>query len=90
MSDCTVTIDTATLLDDPDAHQVEFAGEASGDAYRFAVRYDVLEALCGRWPNGQAVAIAREQVDAIAAAAAHALARGFDREPVIVSENDLT
>lgn len=27
MSDCTVTIDAATLLDDRQAHQVEFAGE---------------------------------------------------------------
>ena len=89
MSDGTVTIDGATLEDDPDSHQIEFAGEASGDVYRFAVRYDVLEALCGRRPDGEAVAIARVHADAIAKAAAHALARGYDRELVVVSENDL-
>lgn len=89
MSDCAVTIDAATLLDDPGVRQVEFAGEASGDTYRFAVRYDVLEALCGRDPEGEAVVIARAHADAIATAAAHALARGYDEELVIVSENDL-
>ena len=89
MSDTSVTIDPATLLDDPDALQVEFDGEASGDTYRFAVRYDALQALCGRYPNGEAIAIARTHSDAIARAAAHALARGYDQEMVIVSENDL-
>lgn len=89
MSDCAVTIDPASFLNDGDARQVEFDGEASGDTYRFAVRYDVLEALAGRRPNGDALPLARVHVAAIATAAAHALSRGYDRELVIVSENDL-
>ena len=89
MAETCVTIDLATLTDDPHGLQVEFDGEASGETYRFAVRYDALEALCGRYPNGEAVAVAGLHADAIATAAAHALARGYDLELVIVSENDL-
>ena len=89
MAETCVTIDMATLIDDPDKLQVEFAGEASGETYRFAVRYDVLEALSGHRPDGGAVRLARTHSDAIATAAAHALARAYDQELVIVSENDL-
>lgn len=89
MSDYAVTIDLATLSDDPEARHVEFDGEASGDTYRFAICYDTLEALAGRRPDGDALALARAHVAAVCAAAAHALARAYDRELVIVSENDL-
>lgn len=89
MSDCAVTIDPGTLLNDPHARQVEFDGEASGDKYRFAVRYDVLEALCGQAPDGDAIQLARAHAATIATAAARSLARGYDREVVVVSENDL-
>ena len=89
MADNQVTIDTATLLDDVDAQQVEFDGEASDETYRFAVQYDVLEALSGDRPEDDAVAMVQQFVDIIASAAASALARDADQEIVVISENDL-
>jgi hypothetical protein len=47
MAEDRVTIDTASVFDNTADRQVEFAGEASGERYAFALRYDVLEALAG-------------------------------------------
>ena len=40
-------IDRASIFDNLDERQVEFAAEVDGDEYQFAVQYDVLEALNG-------------------------------------------
>lgn len=89
MSECAVTIDAGSFFNDIEARQVEFDGEASGDTFRFAVRYDVLEALAGRLPDGDALVLTRVHGEAVCAAAARALSRAFDRELVVVTENDL-
>ena len=84
-----VTIDMTTLMDDEGEQQVEFDGEADDETYRFAVQYDVLEALSGDRPDGDAIATLQQYVDVIAAAAASALARDSDQDIIVVSENDL-
>ena len=89
MAEDRLTIDANTLLDDEDQQQVEFDAEADDETYRFAVRYDVLEALTGDRPDGDAVATVQQFIDVIAGAAASALARDSDQEIIVVSENDL-
>ncbi|UYY58854.1 DUF1488 family protein [Sphingomonas sp. S2-65] len=89
MAEDRVTIDTNTLLDNIDDRQVDFAGEASGERYDFAVQYDVLEALSARIPSGDAIAIFQQFTNDIEHAAARALARYNDTGRVIVSGNDL-
>ncbi|WP_394646509.1 hypothetical protein [uncultured Sphingomonas sp.] len=82
-------IDISTLLDNIDERQVEFTGEADGDDYEFAVQYDVLEALSGDAPDGDAVDMFNRFSDTIADAALSALARNADAQPIVVSEGDL-
>jgi hypothetical protein len=90
MADDRVTIDTTTLLNDVDAQHVEFDGEASGETYRFAVQYDVLEALSGDVPeDDEAVMLVQRHADDIADFAATALARDPDQDLIVISENDM-
>ncbi|MGA1799413.1 DUF1488 family protein [Sphingomonas sp. 4RDLI-65] len=93
MAEDRLTIDTRTLDDDSDLRQVEFDAEVSGERYRFAVQYDVLEALSAISPDGDAVAIFRQHADTIAELGVVALARnagqGTGQEIVVISENDL-
>lgn len=89
MAEDRVTIDDDTLLDNIDARQVEFTGEASGDRYDFAVQYDVLEALSARVPNGDGLALVQQHRGAIEQAAGRALSRGDGIGRTIVSGNDL-
>ena len=82
-------IDRASIFDNLDERQVEFAGEVDGDEYQFAVQYDVLEALSGDAPDGDAADTFNEFVDPISDAALAALARDRDQALIVVSENDL-
>ena len=82
-------IDDASVFDNIDAEQVEFSGEVDGDEREFVVQYDVLEALSGDPPEGDAQDTFNRFSDAIVEAALTALARNPDANPVIVSENDL-
>ena len=78
-----------TLLDNIDERQVEFTGEVDGDEYEFAVQYDVLEALSGDEPDGDAIDTFNRFSDTITDAALSALARNADAQPIVVSESDL-
>ncbi|WP_374942652.1 hypothetical protein [Sphingomonas sp.] len=90
MAEDRVTIDETTLLNDVDAQVVEFDGEASGETYRFAVQYDVLEALSGDVPeDDEAVQLVVRHGDDIATFAAAALARDPDQELIVISESDM-
>lgn len=89
MAEDRVTIDLATLLDNIGDRQVEFAGEASGERYDFAVQYDVLEALSARIPDGDGAALVQAHQDEVARAATRALARFDGIGRTIVSGNDL-
>ena len=82
-------IDDSSVFDNIDAQQVEFSGEVDGDEVEFVVQYDVLEALSGDPPEGDAVDTFNRFVDAISEAALAAMARNPSTTPVIVSENDL-
>lgn len=82
-------IDDASLLDNIDEQQVEFTGEVDGDEYQFAVQYDLLEALSGDAPDGDALDMFRRFADPINDAALSALARDRDQSVIVVSENDL-
>ena len=82
-------IDDSSIFDNLDEQQVEFSGEVDGESYDFAVLYDVLEALSGDAPDGDAVATFNRFVDPISDAALAALGRDETQELVIVSENDL-
>lgn len=82
-------IDNASLFDNEEERQVEFSGEVDGDEVQFAVQYDVLEALSGDAPDGEALDVFRRLIDPVSDAALSALARDDDAELVIVSENDL-
>ncbi|SEM79236.1 hypothetical protein SAMN05192583_1253 [Sphingomonas gellani] len=90
MTDPRITIDPASLFDNVDERQVEFSGDADSDRYRFALRYDVVEALAGTVPqDGDAVAQVRQHLPRIEPLAARALARDYDQDLVVISENDL-
>jgi hypothetical protein len=82
-------IDTSSIFDNIDESQVEFEGEVDGDEYEFAVQYDVLLALTGERPDGDAAIIFNQYVDVIKDAALSALSRDSDQSPIIVSEADL-
>jgi Protein of unknown function (DUF1488) len=82
-------IDNATVLDNIDEAQVEFAGEVDGDEYQFAAQYDLLEALSGDRPENDAVDMFNRFVDQISEAALSALSRNADQALIVVSENDL-
>lgn len=82
-------IDDSSIFDNIDAEQVEFSGEVDGEEREFVVQYDVLEALSGDPPEGDAVDTFNRFSDTIVEAALSALARNPDATPVIVSENDL-
>ena len=84
-----IDIDQASILDNDDERQVEFAAEVDGDEYQFAVQYGLLEALSGDPPDGDAVETFNRFQDPIADAALAALSRRRDLDLVIVSENDL-
>jgi len=85
----TLDIDNSSLLDNIDERQVEFTAEVDGDEYQFAVQYDVLEALTGDAPDGDALDIFNRFVDPISDAALAALGRDSDQDMIVVSENDL-
>lgn len=89
MADDRVTIDGTTILDNVEDRQVEFEGEASGDRYPFALRYDVLEALSGSPPADDVIPLFDRYRDRIARMAADALARDTDAAMIVISENDL-
>jgi 2'-5' RNA ligase len=82
-------IDDSTVFDNVDAEQVEFTAEVDGDDVDFVVQYDVLEALSGDPPEGDAADTFNRFSDAISEAALSALSRNPSANPVIVSENDL-
>ena len=82
-------IDQSSIFDNEEERQVEFAGEVDGDEYDFAVQYDVLEALNGDPPEGDALDLFNRLADPIADAALTALARDGDATTIVVSENDL-
>lgn len=89
MGDENVTIDRASLADNPGERQVEFMGDAAGDLYAFAVRYEVLEALSGQRTIDDPLALLGRFTAEIEQAAGRALARNSDVERVIVSGNDI-
>jgi hypothetical protein len=89
MAEDRVTIDTATILDNVDERQVEFTGEASGERYAFALRYDVLEALAGALPTDP-LPLFQRHAARVQTLAADALARDPDQDVIVISENDLS
>ena len=82
-------IDNASILDNLDEQQVEFTGEVDGEEYDFAVKYDLLEALSGDAPDGDAADTFNRFIDPINDAALSALTRDSDQAIIVVSENDL-
>ncbi|WP_085808473.1 DUF1488 family protein [Sphingomonas sp. TZW2008] len=84
-----IEIDDSTILDNIDAEQVEFTADVDGDDYDFVVQYDLLEALSGDRPDGDAVDMFNRFIDSVSEAALSALSRNSDANPIIVSENDL-
>ncbi len=68
---------------------MEFTGEVDGDDYEFAVQYDLLEALSGDRPDGDAIDMFNRFIDQVTDAALAALSRNSDANPIIVSESDL-
>lgn len=89
MASSQIDIDDTTILDNIDAEQVEFTAEVDGDDFEFVVQYDLLEALSGDRPDGDAVDTFNRFSDQIGEAALSALSRNSDAQPIIVSENDL-
>lgn len=75
-------IDNASVLDNLDEQQIEFSGEVDHEEYQFAVQYDLLEALSGDAPDGDAVDTFNRFLDPITDAALSALAR--DRAQAII------
>jgi hypothetical protein len=82
-------IDHSTIFDNIDDRQVEFDAIVDDEEYSFAVQYDVLEALTGDVPDGDAAILFNEFIDPISDAALSALSRDTDRPIIVVSGNDL-
>ena len=89
MADETLTVVSGTVEDNVSDRQVEFVGELDGEEYQFAVQYDLLEALSGDVPDGDAVDLFDRYSDDILDAALSALGRDMEQAVVVVSENDL-
>lgn len=89
MADDTLTVIADTVEDNVSERQVEFVGELDGEEYQFAVQYDLLEALSGDVPDGDAVEVFERYSDDILEAAQTALGRDMTQSLVVVSENDL-
>jgi len=89
MAEDQLTIDTATIADNEDERQVEFDASIGGEPYRFAVQYDVLEALGAVVPDGNAAMMVRDHAETIARLGLKALARDADQARITISENDL-
>lgn len=88
MAEDRVTIDADTIFDNIEDRQIEFTGEASGERYLFALRYDVLEALAGD-ATFDAMPLFQRHQARIQTLAADALARDPDQALIVISENDL-
>ena len=84
-----LTIDPATLFDNPTDLRVEFAADVGDERHAFAVPYDSLRALSGVDPVTEPVALFQRYAEELAVAGAKALARGDDREIVVIGEADL-
>ena len=89
MAEETLTVVSGTVEDNVSDRQVEFVGELDGEEYQFAVQYDLLEALSGDVPYGDAVDLFDRYSDDILDAALSALGRDMEQAVVVVSENDL-
>ncbi|HJO67543.1 MAG TPA: DUF1488 family protein [Sphingomonas sanguinis] len=89
MAEDTLTVVAGTVEDNVSDRQVEFVGELDGEEYQFAAQYDLLEALSGDVPDGDAVELFERYSDDILEAAQIALARDMTQSLVVVSENDL-
>ncbi len=89
MADDALTVIKDTVEDNVADRQVEFVGEMEGEEYQFAVQYDLLEALSGDVPDGDAIEMFERYSDDILDAALTALGRDMEQSLVVVSENDL-
>ncbi|MEK9211127.1 MULTISPECIES: DUF1488 family protein [unclassified Sphingomonas] len=89
MADDALTVIKDTVEDNVSDRQVEFVGEMEGEEYQFAVQYDLLEALSGDVPDGDAIEMFERYSDDILEAALTALGRDMEQSLVVVSENDL-
>ncbi|MDZ7280555.1 DUF1488 domain-containing protein [Sphingomonas sanguinis] len=89
MAEEVLTIVSGTVEDNVSDRRVEFVGELDGEEYQFAVQYDLLEALSGDVPDGDAVELFERYSDDILEAAQTALGRDMEQSLVVVSENDL-
>ena len=89
MAEDTLTVVAGTVEDNVSDRQVEFVGELDGEEYQFAAQYDLLEALSGDVPDGDAVELFERYSDDILDAALTALGRDMEQSLVVVSENDL-
>ncbi|MET4898826.1 DUF1488 family protein [Sphingomonadaceae bacterium jetA1] len=89
MADDALTVIQDTLEDNAAERQVEFVAEMDGEEYQFAVQYDLLEALSGDVPDGDAIEMFDRYSDDILEAALTALGRDMKQSLVVVSENDL-
>lgn len=89
MANGQLEVDTNSVLDNIDAELVEFSGEVDGDDYEFALQYDLLEALSGDRPDGDAIDMFNRFIDQVSDAALSALSRNSDANPIVVSESDL-
>ena len=89
MAEDRLTIDDASVFDNDNERQVEFAAEVGGERRAFAAQYDLLRALAAEEPEGRAAALFRQHAARIAVIGTRALARDLDADMVVISENDL-
>ena len=89
MAEDRLTIDDASVFDNDNERQVEFAAEVDGERRAFAAQYDLLRALAAEEPEGRAAALFRQHAAWIATIGTRALARDMDADMVVISENDL-
>lgn len=92
MAEDRASIDGKTIFDLPADRRVDFSGEVGRDWYDFSVTWSVLEALSGMQVDAgtDRVALFGQHHDAIAKAAAKALARApVDEGRITVDEGDI-
>ena len=75
-------IDDTSIFDNLEEQQIEFSAEVDGDEYQFAVQYDVLEALSGDAPDGDAADTFKRFVDPISDAALAAMSCCASEVPI--------
>lgn len=89
MASRSITIDSASTIDNPTDRQVEYRGEVDGDVYDFAIKYSALDVMSGADMLEEPAAAFPQLAEPIAEASLRALKGACGTGRIIVDEQSL-